>query len=41
MSDAILASEIPVLEKVLKDVSKNVVGVIPKFSEKEPTLAVK
>ncbi|KAF2638484.1 hypothetical protein P280DRAFT_551128 [Massarina eburnea CBS 473.64] len=41
MAESIANSDIPVPEKILKDLSRNVAGVIPKFSEKEPALGVK
>jgi hypothetical protein len=35
------ASEIPVSDKVLRDLAKNVATILPSFAEKEPATALK
>jgi hypothetical protein len=35
------ASDLPVSDKVLRDLAKNVTNALPNFAEKEPAIGVK
>ena len=39
--DTYNVSEVPVSDKVLRDVAKNVAKILPNFAEKEPAIGVK
>ena len=41
MAEIVRGAGMPVSEKILRDLSKDVSNVIPKFSEMEPDLGVK
>ena len=41
MAAPILSGEIPIPEQTLRDLSKDIVGIVPNFADLEPELGVK
>lgn len=41
MADNAVSSDVPVSDKALRELARNVAKVLPNFAEKEPSLGVK